>query len=693
MTGLRAIQRAVALLLLCTLLQCLAPDALAGTALDAELDLLVRDGFERPAQSLAALREWQQRERGSPVAAQRAVLLAIGSVQAQTGAAAEAGAVAEQLAALARNDPTDLSLAASSLVRAQVAETAGQLDVAAALAQSALEGFARGCEDTAPAHTRAESCDHRSAWRALQILERRAVGHDVLLSAEGHARRMLQLADAAGDPWRAALPTASLAFYAQKRDDAEAAQRLMAQAKRLAVQANDPAQQARVANLEGRVANLRGDRVAGLHAYERAHVLAVRANAPRLQALLLNNLSDAYSKLGRYADALRAAEQALVIVRPYQDLRMERLLLNNAGIAKIGLGRTAEGRQDMARVLELWEGSGETARKAETLREFGEALARVGDVRGALDLYHRERSLSAELMRANRSAALKDLQARNDADARQRDIELLARDNALKNVELGNHALMQRIGWLIAAVAALAGVLVVMLYRRVRETHRRLSASHQLLQVQSERDPLTDLANRRHFQAVMAQSGADRRGFEGALLLIDIDHFKHVNDQHGHAAGDRVIVEVARRLADAVRTADDLVVRWGGEEFLVLAPRAAPEQADQMAERVLRAIGSAPVDIGAGAIRVTASIGYARFPLQPFNAMIAWEQAINLADMALYTAKNQGRNRAIGIAATTATDRESLRGIEADFERAWHEGRVTLTHLDGPTGPGVLRAA
>jgi diguanylate cyclase (GGDEF)-like protein len=342
-------------------------------------------------------------------------------------------------------------------------------------------------------------------------------------------------------------------------------------------------------------------------------------------------------------------------------------------------------------VLELWERGGETARRADTLLEFGEALGKAGDAKGALDLYHRERTLSAELMQANRSAALKELQAQNDADARQRDIELLERDNALKSEELGNRALMLRIWWLIAAVMALAGVLVTILYRRVRQTHQQLSASHRQLQVQSERDPLTDLANRRHFQAVMAQSGAEK-GFEGALLLVDIDHFKHVNDLHGHGAGDRVIVEVARRLTEAVRS-DDLVVRWGGEEFLVLAPRAAPEQAEQMAERVLRSIGSMPIDTGVGPVRVTASIGYARFPLPPLNASIPWEQAINLADMALYTAKNQGRNRAVGITSTTARDRDALREVEADFERAWNEGRVTLVQTEGPEAPGHLRAA
>jgi predicted signal transduction protein with EAL and GGDEF domain len=92
-------------------------------------------------------------------------------------------------------------------------------------------------------------------------------------------------------------------------------------------------------------------------------------------------------------------------------------------------------------------------------------------------------------------------------------------------------------------------------------------------------------------------------------------------------------------------------------------------------------------------VRVTASVGYARFPLPPLNAPIPWEQAINLADMALYTAKNQGRNRAVGITSTTARDHEALRDVEADFERAWNEGRVTLTQTEGPQAPGHLRAA
>jgi diguanylate cyclase (GGDEF)-like protein len=435
--------------------------------------------------------------------------------------------------------------------------------------------------------------------------------------------------------------------------------------------------------VQAHLASLQGDPRGSLQALEEALALAKLAKAPRLEAQMLINLGDTYARMERPADALRAAERALPIMRSHNDVRAERVLLANIGIAKIGVGRVAEGKQDLARVLEFWQQSGETGRQVDTLFEFGQALAAAGDARGALELYHRERALSAELMRVNRNIALKDLQTRNDAEARQRDIELLGRDNALKSEALANRDLLQRIWWLLAAVMALAIVLVVMLYRRVRETNRRLAASHVQLQAQSERDPLTNLANRRHFQAVMAESCQSGR-FEGALLLVDIDHFKRVNDVHGHAAGDQVLVEVARRLNEAVRS-DDLVVRWGGEEFLILAPRAAPEQVEQMAARVLRTLCDTSIHVGtATGLRVTASIGYARFPLPPYGTEVPWEQAINLADMALYTAKNQGRNRAVGIVSTTASSAEALREIEADFDRAWHAGRVTLLQTSGP---------
>jgi len=165
--------------------------------------------------------------------------------------------------------------------------------------------------------------------------------------------------------------------------------------------------------------------------------------------------------------------------------------------------------------------------------------------------------------------------------------------------------------------------------------------------------------------------------------MIDIDHFKHVNDQHGHAAGDAVIREVAQRIRSSVRD-QDLVVRWGGEEFLVFTPNVEPADLARLAERVLNSVGSQPVATDNGPLRVTVSIGFAHFPLPPAKLRQHWEQAVNWADMVLYTAKAQGRNQAVGLAAVDARDATVLSEIEADFDAACRSQRVRLQHIPGP---------
>ena len=135
---------------------------------------------------------------------------------------------------------------------------------------------------------------------------------------------------------------------------------------------------------------------------------------------------------------------------------------------------------------------------------------------------------------------------------------------------------------------------------------------------------------------------------------------------------------------------DDLVVRWGGEEFLVYMPGVTLAQAQALAERVLQAVGATPVALPAGSLAVTASVGYGCFPLPPTRLALSLERAINLADMALYTAKNQGRNRAIGIASVLADDAVALRAIEADFDQAWHSGLVASPRKPSSAGGAAV---
>ncbi len=670
------------------------PAAAAQPSLEEQIDAWVRRGFDRPDQALAALQALDAAD-AAPPAVRRALLQARGIVLAQSGRDVEAARWVAALQAHAQTYRDPQAEAAASLVRALAAQTAGRLDLAAPLAQSALDTVRAACPTmpdgvaaVAPGGTPdgAKRCDYRTAWQALQVLQQYGSRKGVLVNATAQAQAARDLAAWAGDSYRLTLSTAELAWLTARSDGFDAAHPLLRQAQRLAARSGDPVLLVRVNMAEALIASQREELDAMRRLAEEALPLARRAESPRLEASLLTFLSDVYVRQKRPAEALHAAERGLPTARRHNDLRTERVLTNNAGLAKIGLHRIAEGKQDLARVEELARSAGLTAQHAQVLREYDAALAAAGDLRGALDLYHRERALSAKIMSENREAALKQLQFRNDRERKQRDIELLARDNQLKSAALTSRDLMLRVWTVAAVVLALTVAVAALLYRRVRETNRRLVANQALLRVQSERDPLTHLANRRHFLSVMqaeqARDGGEN-GLDGALLLVDIDHFKHVNDGHGHAAGDLVLCEVARRLNEAVR-GDDLVVRWGGEEFLVLALKVPASHAEQMAARVLKLIGDTPVMVQGRPVQVTVSIGYARFPLPPNVLPVAWEQAINLADMALYTAKSQGRNRAVGIVAAQAPAAPELRRIEADFDRAWHEGRITLKVAPGP---------
>jgi diguanylate cyclase len=197
------------------------------------------------------------------------------------------------------------------------------------------------------------------------------------------------------------------------------------------------------------------------------------------------------------------------------------------------------------------------------------------------------------------------------------------------------------------ALRGMTGALVqreLELERRVAERTQALSLASEALQRANAgleqlamRDGLTGLLNRRAGSERLQQELARHRrsGRPLALALADIDHFKSVNDRHGHAAGDEVLRDVARCLQDACR-ATDVVVRWGGEEFLVLMPETAADGAAIAGDKLRAAVAA-----HAGAVPVTLSLGLA----VPAQAWRTPEAALDAADQALYAAKAGGRNR------------------------------------------------
>ena len=171
------------------------------------------------------------------------------------------------------------------------------------------------------------------------------------------------------------------------------------------------------------------------------------------------------------------------------------------------------------------------------------------------------------------------------------------------------------------------------------------------------------------------------------MLLIDVDHFKRINDEQGHAAGDAVLVEISSRLLSVLRESD-LSVRWGGEEFLIVVRGMAAAEVQALAQRLLQVIGGRKVFLQGKEIAVTASIGFATFPLpgaeQSAGQALHWERAVALVDTAMYLAKSQGRNRAYGVKTLNESGPAQDAAQPATLESAWRNGRAELTELAGP---------
>jgi two-component system cell cycle response regulator len=157
-------------------------------------------------------------------------------------------------------------------------------------------------------------------------------------------------------------------------------------------------------------------------------------------------------------------------------------------------------------------------------------------------------------------------------------------------------------------------------------------------------DPLTGIYNRRYAYQHMSRVMERAREADGvfAVMMIDLDKFKEINDRHGHDAGDIVLKEFSRRLQENIRGVD-LVARFGGEEFFVAMPDIDHEQAAQAAERIRRAVEDAPFVLpgSGGKVHVTTSIGVAIGTAEETDP----EAVIKRADLALFTSKHSGRNR------------------------------------------------
>lgn len=381
--------------------------------------------------------------------------------------------------------------------------------------------------------------------------------------------------------------------------------------------------------------------------------------------------SDHQLKSNRHAEAAALTEEALNLEAVLADEQLASRAHVNHAIATIYLGNASAGKAEAER---LFQSKLKRTQLLGYLPRYIAALTHAGEVDAALQAgaLHKQIELDEAVHRARAE------------EKAQGQIASLAGLGELKDLEALNDR-AQRNVWLIAAVLSASGLIgMLFFYRRLRVSSRLLEASNRQLYISSNRDSLTGLFNRRyveHYVAGPSPSLADCHSpvGHGLVLLMDIDHFKRLNDTYGHAVGDQVLQSTAARLSALFRS-DDIVVRWGGEEFLALLPTAHASEAESIAERILAAVSAAPMVVEGVTMNVTVSVGICRLKLDLNDREMNWEEVVLMADQALYLAKQNGRNMAYAlIAAVKATSVEMARGLRIN----WTEGKVQLLQVHG----------
>ncbi len=496
----------------------------------------------------------------------------------------------------------------------------------------------------------------------------------------------LRAAEKTESPRRIAGAMNTLAYLHRRKGDLDQARELSNRALALA-QAQAPTNEGLLSNLyvtQGTILTDQERYTEAAAAYEKVLALANRDNDQRTRALMLGNLADLGLRTKDYPRAHRLASEALQLAIDTKDRGSEALAKHNMGVALIAMGKVADGRAQVLQAIQMERDDGNVTSVAEALLELGEYLERAGDLGGAMKAYAEYRGLADTLERDDRRKAVVEAQQKYDDDRKNAEREALVKATEL-NSALAEARRLQLALWGLLLACGVAGVALLMnLSRRTRDANRELAKSNEVLAEQSERDPLTGLGNRHQLQRLLAEPRR-AKGSVGSLFLVDVDHFKQINDTHGHAGGDQVLIDLAERLRQAVRDGD-AVLRWGGEEFLVLTDAQDGAAARALAQRVLSSIASTPVVLTDGrAVPVSVSMGFARFPLPEVEGVVSWEAALELVDQLMYRAKSHGRNQAWSLESARNARADELLQLLAEAEASVQRGAIELGQWRGPS--------
>jgi diguanylate cyclase (GGDEF)-like protein len=391
--------------------------------------------------------------------------------------------------------------------------------------------------------------------------------------------------------------------------------------------------------------------------FEEDLAMSERIGAPTSRAL--NNLAFVLLKQGKAREALRRFEQVERIAADGDDSSLKGIAEKNIGETWIALGDRARADTYLQKARAIYAADDNRPKRLELYPVMIDNLAALGRHADALEAMREFKTLSDEMVNVTSNERIADME--NTAELKRKEAELAisqADVERLRAQEAAEHLQRRAMMFGLLGLVLVFGLLLLNLRNKakandaltrknaeIESQHAQLRDINEVVRRQSEEDALTGLHNRRYLQARLTREFRQAVGPPPPPMLvvvIDLDHFKRVNDEYGHLAGDRVLQHVAEVLRKCQRSGDDLI-RWGGEEFVWLCPNTSAEQGPDFCQRLHRALESTPVEVDGIVLRIEASMGFAGVPLWPDRAADP-DLALRLADHAVYEAKHAGRN-------------------------------------------------
>lgn len=406
-----------------------------------------------------------------------------------------------------------------------------------------------------------------------------------------------------------------------------------------------------------------------------------------------NNIGNVYRQNKQYKLAEDIYNAALKEALRLGDNYNTQLLQMNLGELLVEQGKHQQGIDLIKQGLLYFRQIADKAQLQRLLGEVAESYGLAQRYKQQAEFLLEQRSLREEVFQAERDKRMTELRQQFETREEEQQHRLLEQENLNKARLLENKQLQQNLTILFAITMSLMSLLLWQLYRKLRLRSHSLHKDNQQLQHQSLHDPLTGLLNRRalmqHLNTARSPSQCLQKGgirLPDVFVLMDIDHFKQLNDQYGHATGDAVLIEVGRRLTHICR-GSDLLVRWGGEEFLLYLPQTDIAFIPLLAQRLLNAISAKPINIGKQQLHVSLTGGVARscYTASKSAEPVKWEDLLQLADAALYYGKQQGRNRICCVEQLSIPLNQALVQLAEDPQSAIEAQWISLLTVCGPT--------